>query len=178
MRIDVRKIDTIKVGTEVLGNRTRAKVVKNKVAPPFREAEFDILYGQGISRESELIEVGTRLDVIQKSGSWLYYGEMRLGQGKDNAREFIKANPELQAEIEQKLRRLMTGAAEEKTEEQEAADAAEAAALAAEEQADAAERGLEPLDELPVFSTPFTEPRRVKPRDGAKTIDISAEDFE
>ena len=178
VRIDVRKIDTIKVGTEVLGNRTRAKVVKNKVAPPFREAEFDILYGQGISRESELIEVGTRLDVIQKSGSWLYYGEMRLGQGKDNAREFIKANPELQAEIEQKLRRLMTGAAEEKSEEQEAADAAEAAALAAEEQADAAELGLEPLDELPVFSTPFNEPRRVKPRDGAKTIDISAEDFE
>ena len=100
VRIDVRRIEQIKSGTEVLGNRTRAKVVKNKVAPPFREAEFDILYGQGISREGELIDLGVKNDLIVKSGSWFSYGELRLGQGKENSREYLKAHPELMDELE------------------------------------------------------------------------------
>ena len=104
VRIDVRRIETLKSGGEVIGNRTRAKVVKNKVAPPFREAEFDIMYGEGISKLSELIDLGVKLDLVQKSGSWFSLGEVRLGQGKDAAKEYFRANPAEAAKLEQAVR--------------------------------------------------------------------------
>lgn len=105
VRIDVRRIDSIKNGTEVVGNRTRARVVKNKTAPPFKEAEFDIMYGRGISRESELVDLGVRLGHVQKSGTWFSMGETRLGQGKDAARQYFKDNPETAEELEKLIRR-------------------------------------------------------------------------
>jgi recombination protein RecA len=104
VRIDIRRTGAIKKGDEVIGNETRAKVVKNKVAPPFRQAEFDILYGEGISREGEIIELGVLYKVIEKSGAWYSYGKDRIGQGKDNTREFLKENPEMAQEIERKIR--------------------------------------------------------------------------
>lgn len=107
VRIDIRRTEQIKEGTDVLGNHTRCKVVKNKVAPPFKTAEFDILYGKGISKESEIIELGVMLDIINKSGSWFSYGEQRIGQGKDKVREFLAQNPELSDEIENKIREAL-----------------------------------------------------------------------
>jgi recombination protein RecA len=104
VRIDIRRIGSIKKGEEVIGNETRAKVVKNKVAPPFRQAEFDILYGEGISREGEIIELGVLYKLIEKSGAWYSYGKDRVGQGKDNTRDFLKSNPEVAKEIEAKIR--------------------------------------------------------------------------
>ena len=104
VRIDIRRIGSIKKGEEVVGNETRAKVVKNKVAPPFRQAEFDILYGEGISLEGELIELGVLYKMIEKSGAWYSYGKDRIGQGKDNTREFLKEHPEIAKEIEKKIR--------------------------------------------------------------------------
>ena len=106
VRIDIRKADQIKNGGEVLGNRVKCKIVKNKVAPPFRSAEFDILYGQGISRTGELIDMGVALDIIKKSGAWLYYNGDKLGQGRDKARQNLEENPELFAEIEGKIRAM------------------------------------------------------------------------
>ncbi len=106
VRIDIRRIETLKNGTEQIGSRTRAKVVKNKIAPPFREAEFDVMYGQGISRTGELLDLAVKLDVIQKSGAWFSYNQNRLGQGRDNVKEFLK-NPENAAiaeEIEEKVK--------------------------------------------------------------------------
>ncbi|MBR4072320.1 MAG: recombinase RecA [Clostridia bacterium] len=103
VRIDVRRAEPIKVDGELVGNRTRAKVVKNKVAPPFREAEFDILYGKGISREGEIVDAGVNLEVLKRSGAWFYYGETRLGQGRDNVKQLFLDNPELAAEIEGKI---------------------------------------------------------------------------
>src|SRR3954451_805005 len=104
VRIDIRRIGSIKKGDEVVGNETRAKVVKNKVAPPFRQAEFDIMYGEGISREGEVLEIGVLHGVLEKSGAWYIYNGDRLGQGKDNSREFLKENPALAKEIEAKIR--------------------------------------------------------------------------
>lgn len=104
IRMDIRRIDSIKQGTEVIGNRTRVKVVKNKVAPPFREAEFDIMYGEGISRYGDLLDVGANLDIVNKSGAWYSYGDIRLGQGREAAKAFLKQNPELADEIELKIR--------------------------------------------------------------------------
>ncbi len=113
VRIDVRRIETLKVGGEMVGNRTRAKIVKNKVAPPFREAEFDIMYGEGISRLGELIDLGAKLDLVQKSGSWYNMGDVRMGQGKDAAKEYLKQNPDaadrLEAAIRQNAVKLMSG---------------------------------------------------------------------
>lgn len=103
VRIDVRKQDPIKVNGELIGNHTRAKIVKNKVAPPFREAEFEILYGQGISKWGELVDLAVRLDIIQKSGSWFSIGEQRLGQGRDAARQYLKDNPEQAQKIEEEV---------------------------------------------------------------------------
>ena len=102
VRLEIRKIETIKVGTEHVGTRTRAKVVKNKIAPPFREAEFDVMYGKGISRTGELIDLAVKLDVIQKSGAWFSYNQTRLGQGRDNVKTFLEnpQNAEIAAEIE------------------------------------------------------------------------------
>ncbi|MDR3221032.1 MAG: recombinase RecA [Candidatus Accumulibacter sp.] len=104
VRLDIRRIGGIKKGDEVIGNETRVKVVKNKVAPPFREAIFDILYGEGISRESEIIELGVTHKLVDKSGSWYAYNGEKIGQGKDNAREFLKTNPQIAEEIEAKIR--------------------------------------------------------------------------
>ena len=104
MRLDIRRIGSIKKGDEVVGNETRVKVVKNKVSPPFREAIFDIMYGTGISREGEIIDMGVEADIVEKSGSWYSYNTERIGQGKDNAREFLKENPEIAKEIEAKIR--------------------------------------------------------------------------
>jgi recombination protein RecA len=104
VRMDIRRIGSIKKGEEVIGNETRVKVVKNKVAPPFREAVFDILYGQGISREGEILELGVVHGVVDKSGAWFTYKKDRIGQGKDNSREYLKEHPELAAEIEAKIR--------------------------------------------------------------------------
>ena len=104
VRIDIRRIGAIKKGDEVIGSETRAKVVKNKVAPPFRQAEFDILYGEGISREGEIIELGVAHKFIEKSGAWYSYGKDRIGQGKDNTREYLRDHPAMAEEIEAKVR--------------------------------------------------------------------------
>ena len=104
VRLDIRRIGGIKKGDEVVGNETRVKVVKNKVAPPFRESIFDILYGEGISREGEIIELGVAHKLVEKSGSWYAYAGEKIGQGKDNAREFLKTNPQIAEEIEAKIR--------------------------------------------------------------------------
>ena len=113
VRIDVRRIEALKNGSEIIGNRTRAKVVKNKMAPPFREAEFDIMYGEGISLIGELIDLGVKLGLVQKSGSWYSMGETRIGQGRDAAKQYLKNNPEiadnLEAEIRRNFDKLMTG---------------------------------------------------------------------
>ena len=107
VRLDIRRIGSIKSGEEVIGNETRVKVVKNKVAPPFKEAHFDILYGQGISRAGEVIDLGVEHKIVDKSGAWYSYNGDRIGQGKDNSREFLKDNPALAAEIEAKVRQAV-----------------------------------------------------------------------
>ncbi len=104
VRLDIRRIGAIKKGEEVIGSETRVKVVKNKVSPPFKQAEFDILYGEGISREGEIIELGVVHKIVDKSGAWYAYGGEKIGQGKDNAREFLKENPQIAAEIEARIR--------------------------------------------------------------------------
>ncbi len=107
VRLDIRRIGAIKKGDEILGNETRVKVVKNKVAPPFKQVEFDILYGEGISREGELIDLGVSQNLVEKSGAWYSYNGTRIGQGKDNVRAFLKENTEMAAEIEAKIREAM-----------------------------------------------------------------------
>ena len=107
VRLDIRRIGSIKRGEEVVGNETRVKVVKNKVSPPFREAEFDILYGEGVSREGEIIDLGVQAKVVDKSGAWYAYNGEKIGQGKDNCREFLRENPELAREIENKVREAL-----------------------------------------------------------------------
>ncbi|MBT8084471.1 MAG: recombinase RecA [Woeseia sp.] len=107
VRLDIRRIGAIKKGDEVIGNQTRVKVVKNKVSPPFKQAEFEILYGEGISREGEIIDHGVAQGIIDKAGSWYSYGSDRIGQGKENVREFLKTNPDVAAEIEQKIRDVL-----------------------------------------------------------------------
>lgn len=104
VRLDIRKIETIKQGTEFIGNRTKVKVVKNKVAPPFKEAEFDIIYGEGISKEGNILDVAVNLDIVNKSGAWFSYNGQRLGQGRENSKNFLKENKELMKEIEAKIR--------------------------------------------------------------------------
>ncbi len=128
-RLDIRRIETLKEGTEAVGNRVRVKVVKNKVAPPFRQAEFDIEYGAGISKEGGLLDMALEHDLIQKSGSFFSYGETRLGQGRNNTKEFLRDNPELAAELEKKIHgKLGLGEeAEARPEAEKEADAAKAA---------------------------------------------------
>jgi recombination protein RecA len=104
VRLDIRRIGSIKKNEEVIGNETRVKVVKNKMAPPFREALFDILYGEGISREGEILELGVKHDIVEKSGAWYAYNKDKIGQGKDNAREYLKEHPQLAIEIEARVR--------------------------------------------------------------------------
>lgn len=104
VRLDVRKIETLKAGNEIIGSRTRAKVVKNKVAPPFKEAEFDIIYGLGISKEGNILDIAANLDIVNKSGAWFSYNNQRIGQGRENAKQFLKENPDIMDEIEKKIR--------------------------------------------------------------------------
>jgi len=103
VRVDIRKTNQIKDGEEVVGNRTRVKIVKNKLAPPFRKADFDILYGEGISQLGEIVDLGVDLDIIKKSGSWFSYGDTKLGQGRDAVKQIIKDNPELHDELKTKI---------------------------------------------------------------------------
>ena len=107
VRIDIRRIEAIKNGTEIVGNRTRAKIVKNKVAPPFKEAVFDIMYGEGISKWGELVDIAAQLDIIQKSGSWFSIGDERIGQGRDNAKKYLMDNPEIAERVEREVRENM-----------------------------------------------------------------------
>lgn len=111
IRLDMRRIQSIKAGAEITGNRVRVRVVKNKVAPPFRTAEFDIMYNEGISKSGDIIDLGSQLDIIQKRGAFFSYGDVRLGQGRENAKEFLKQNPELSAEIEKAVREQALGGA-------------------------------------------------------------------
>ena len=122
VRIDIRRIETIKVNGEMLGSRTRAKIVKNKVAPPFREAEFDIMYGTGISRVGEIVDLGVKFEVLRRSGAWFYYGDTRIGQGRDNVKQLLTDNTELANEIEQKIYAAMNN---EKVENQAPPSSAE-----------------------------------------------------
>ena len=124
VRLDIRRIGALKRGDEIIGNETRVKVVKNKMAPPFRQAVFEILYGEGISREGELIELGVEHKIIKKSGAWYSYGDDRIGQGRDNVRQFLKDNPEMADEIEKKIRaKLMPKPEEKKAEDKKPEDA-------------------------------------------------------
>lgn len=109
VRIDVRKIATLKQGEEQIGNRVKAKVIKNKVAPPFRQAEFDIMFGEGISKEGEIVDYGVKLDIIDKSGAWFSYNETKLGQGRENVKAFLKENKEVALEIEDKIKQAIGG---------------------------------------------------------------------
>jgi recombination protein RecA len=103
IRLDIRRISAIKDGQDVVGSRTRVKVVKNKLAPPFKEAEFDLIFGEGISREGDIVDIGSDLGIIEKSGTWYSYGDARIGQGKENAKEYLKQHPEVTAEVEKKI---------------------------------------------------------------------------
>lgn len=116
VRMEIRRVEQIKNGTEILGNRTKAKIVKNKIAPPFKEAEFDIMFGEGISRESVILELGVQNNLVQKGGAWFAYGDIRLGQGKENAKQFLRDNAELCDEIEMKIRALYPFAAKAEAE--------------------------------------------------------------
>ena len=142
VRIDVRRADSIKQGTESLGNRTRAKIVKNKVAPPFKTAEFDIIYGEGVSRLGSIIDMGVELDIVNKSGAWYSYEGTRLGQGKENAKETLEEKPELIAEIEEKIRTklLVEGATPKKK-------STSKKIYAEEEQEEPAEESIPEMDE-------------------------------
>lgn len=125
VRLDIRRIETLKDGTEAVGNRTRVKVVKNKMAPPFKQAEFDILFGIGISREGSLIDVGVDEGIVKKSGSWFTYESDQLGQGKENARKFLSDNPDIAVEIEQKILSKLTASATSADEVNNVADISE-----------------------------------------------------
>lgn len=109
VRLDIRRINQIKDGEQTIGNRVKVKVVKNKVAPPFKQAEFDIIFGQGISKAGEIIDLATELNILQKSGSWFSYEGNKLGQGRDAVRQLLQDNPELMAELEQKIRAAAMG---------------------------------------------------------------------
>ncbi len=115
VRLDIRRIGSIKDKDEIVGNQTRVKVVKNKVAPPFKVVEFDIIYGQGISKTGELIDMGVAAEIVDKSGAWFSYGDIRVGQGRENAKQFLADNPEIANEIEAKLRAMATGEIDEIT---------------------------------------------------------------
>jgi recombination protein RecA len=149
IRLDVRRIDALKDGANIVGNRTRVKVVKNKVAPPFKTAEFDMIYGEGISKEGSLLDLAAEKKIVQKSGAWYNYGEMRIAQGRENARQFLKDNPEFAAEIEAKLRALF------EDERKKAVAEAEARRQAASQQIKAAP--------MTTQSTPAPKPAPTRP---------------
>lgn len=152
VRLDIRRRDAIKIGTEVVGNKTEAKVVKNKVAPPFKTAEFDIMYGKGIFRPGEIIELGIKLDIVKRSGAWISYNDEKIAQGRDNAKMYLAEHPELAAEIEEKIRVALAEqaqtvgksakeAAEAKAAELDAVIAAANAEVKAEESEEAPTKG-------------------------------------
>ncbi len=116
VRMDVRRIETLKSGSEFVGSRTRVKIVKNKVAPPFKEAEFDMMYGKGISKEGNILDIGVNMGFINKSGAWFSYGDMRIGQGRDNAKQFMMEHPEMRDEVEAKIRAKLAEIAVEEDE--------------------------------------------------------------
>ncbi len=116
VRMDVRRIETLKSGSEFVGSRTRVKIVKNKVAPPFKEAEFDMMYGKGISKEGNILDIGVNMGFINKSGAWFSYGDMRIGQGRDNAKQFMMEHPEMRDEVEAKIRSKLADIAAEEDE--------------------------------------------------------------
>lgn len=111
IRLDIRRVSQLKDGDQVVGNATRVKVVKNKVAPPFRKAEFDIMYGQGISKVGEIVDLGVEMNIIKKSGSWFSYGDTKLGQGRESVKDLIRDNPELSDELENKIVEAIAAAA-------------------------------------------------------------------
>lgn len=158
VRIDVRRSETLKAGGEIIGNRTRAKVVKNKLAPPFREAEFDIMYGEGISKIGELVDLGIKLDLVQKAGAWISMGDMRLGQGRDNAKKFLQENPDIAAKLEEDIR-----ANAHKLLSTQALAAARAA-------------GRAPLEEKEEAPAPVVEDAPIKT--AKKAIKVDADDYE
>jgi recombination protein RecA len=145
VRLDIRRTESLKVGGEVVGNHTRVRVVKNKVAPPFREAEFDIMYGEGISHLGELIDIGVQYDLVQKSGSWFSIGDERIGQGRDNAKNYLRDNPEAAEALEAAIRREAVKAQEEKARKRKPA-----AATAAAQPVDIAADDFDDEDELEV----------------------------
>lgn len=122
VRLDIRKVEAIKNGSEIVGTRTRARVVKNKVAPPFKEAEFDIMYGKGISRDGELVDMGLQFEILRRSGAWFYYGEERIGQGKDSVKQLFADNPDFADEIEAKIMEKYTAFLEHKNSPEEKAE--------------------------------------------------------
>jgi recombination protein RecA len=138
VRLDVRRIDALKNGTDIIGNRTRVKVVKNKVAPPFKSAEFDMLYGEGISKEGAILDLAVEKKLVQKSGAWYNYGEMRIGQGRDTTRIFLKDNPELTQKLEKQLRAMFDEERKQAIADQEAKRRANQSAMAAAEAAQTA----------------------------------------
>ena len=148
VRLDIRKTETLKNGGEILGNHTRVKVVKNKVAPPFREAEFDIMYGEGISHNGELVDLGVKYDLVQKSGSWYSIGDERIGQGRDNAKNYLRDNPEAAEALEAAIRREAQKALAEKAAKR--AGAAAAAATAATKAVDVSADDFDDGDEMDV----------------------------
>jgi recombination protein RecA len=123
VRLDIRRIGAIKKGEEVIGSQTRVKVVKNKVAPPFRQTEFDIIYNEGISKEGELVDIGSESGIVEKTGAWYSFNKERIGQGKDNARQFLKDNPDIAAEIEKRIREKAVAATQSPGAEDEAEEA-------------------------------------------------------
>lgn len=132
VRLDIRRIGSLKDKEEIVGNQTRVKVVKNKVAPPFKQVEFDIIYGEGISKPGELIDLGVKHDIVEKSGSWFSYNSQRIGQGKENVRQYLKDNPDVANEIEEKIREKVSGsldAANDQVQQQSQADAEEQEAV-------------------------------------------------
>ena len=160
VRIDIRRVETLKNGTEQIGSRTRARVVKNKIAPPFREAEFDVMYGRGISREGELLDLAVKLDIVQKSGAWFSYKQERLGQGRDNVKTLFATNKELADEIEQQGRDNIGALYAKSAVPMPNASPAK------------------PL-EVPAASTPAAEPAKpAASRAGSAKIDIEADDVE
>lgn len=172
VRIDVRKVEAIKSGGEVIGNHTRAKVVKNKVAPPFREAEFDIMYGEGISKYGEMVDLAVKLDIIQKSGSWFYINEERIGQGRDLVKQYLRDNPEVCEEIEQQIRDNAFQLLGEQS--KAAAVAAGRAPQPAQEPQTEPEELEEP--EMPEESEMPEEPQKA-PAPRKRGLNVSAEEF-
>lgn len=145
VRLDIRRIEAIKVGGEIVGNRTRAKVVKNKVAPPFRDAEFDIMYGKGISKAGEIIDLGIKHDIVKRSGAWISYNDEKIAQGRDNAKAYVAEHPELAAELEKQiLEKMMAASTPAKPEKP--TEAADSTAAPAEERAEPKKRSKINID--------------------------------